>query len=147
MSASLGMLQALRAFRAGKLDRHAHVQACAARAAAIDGWLHAFTYRPTAGDLAIAEAGPLAGIPVAVKDIFATADMPTTNGSPVYADHVPDADAAVVARIRGLGGSILGKTVTTEFAWRHPGPTVNPWNPAHTPGGSSSGCGRRGRRA
>src|SRR3546814_980872 len=65
--------------------------------------------------------------------------MPTTNGSPVYADHLPDADAAVVARIRALGGTVLGKTVTTEFAWRHPGPTVNPWNPAHTPGGSSSG--------
>lgn len=139
MSAPLGLLQALRAFRAGTLDRTSYVQACAARAAALDGWLHAFTYRPDAAALSVADDGPLAGIPVAVKDIFATADMPTTNGSPVYADHLPDTDAAVVARIRSLGGTVLGKTVTTEFAWRHPGPTVNPWNPAHTPGGSSSG--------
>ncbi|MFC3675336.1 amidase [Ferrovibrio xuzhouensis] len=139
MSAPLGMLQALRAFRAGTLDRKAYVQACATRAEALEGWLHAFTYRPAAAALPVADSGPLAGIPVAVKDIFATADMPTTNGSPVYADHLPDADAAVVARIRNLGGTVLGKTVTTEFAWRHPGPTVNPWNPAHTPGGSSSG--------
>ena len=63
----------------------------------------------------------------------------TTNGSPVYRDHVPAADAWVVERLRCLGATILGKTVSTEFAWRHPGPTVNPWNPAHTPGGSSSG--------
>lgn len=139
MTAPLGMLQTLRAFRAGSLDRKSHVLACAARAAAVEPWLHAFTYRPAPEALAVAESGPLAGIPVAVKDIFATRDMPTTNGSPVYADHLPAADAAVVARIRALGGTVLGKTVTTEFAWRHPGPTVNPWNPAHTPGGSSSG--------
>ena len=74
-----------------------------------------------------------------VKDIIATADMPTTNGSPVYADHVPAADAWIVARLRALGASVLGKTVSTEFAWRHPGPTHNPWARGHTPGGSSSG--------
>jgi amidase len=84
-------------------------------------------------------AGPLAGVPVAVKDIIATTDFPTTNGSPIYAGHVPDADAWVVERLRSLGAAILGKTVTTEFAWRHPGPTRNPWTLAHTPGGSSSG--------
>jgi amidase len=65
--------------------------------------------------------------------------MPTTNGSPIYRDHVPSADAWVVERLRNLGATIFGKTVSTEFAWRHPGPTVNPWNPKHTPGGSSSG--------
>ena len=55
--------------------------------------------------------------------------MPTTNGSPIYRDHVPAADAWVVERLRNLGATIFGKTVSTEFAWRHPGPTVNPWNP------------------
>ena len=65
--------------------------------------------------------------------------MPTTNGSPIYRDHVPAADAWVVERLRNLGATIFGKTVSTEFAWRQPGPTVNPWNSQHTPGGSSSG--------
>ena len=83
--------------------------------------------------------GPLSGIPVAIKDIIATSDMPTTNGSPIYRDHVPAADAWVVERLRQLGATIFGKTVSTEFAWRHPGATVNPWNSEHTPGGSSSG--------
>src|SRR5580700_2475795 len=78
--------------------------------------------------------GALSGIPVAIKDIIATSDMPTTNGSPIYRDHVPAADAWIVERLRQLGATIFGKTVSTEFAWRHPGPTVNPWNPAHTPG-------------
>jgi Asp-tRNA(Asn)/Glu-tRNA(Gln) amidotransferase A subunit family amidase len=76
---------------------------------------------------------------VAIKDIIATADMPTTNGSPIYRDHVPATDAWVVERLRNLGATIFGKTVSTEFAWRQPGPTVNPWNSRHTPGGSSSG--------
>src|SRR5258708_28365742 len=83
--------------------------------------------------------GPLSGIPVAIKDIIATADMPTTNGSPIYKDVVPTADAWIVERLRNLGATIFGKTVSTEFAWRRPGPTVNPWNRNHTPGGSSSG--------
>ena len=65
--------------------------------------------------------------------------MPTTNGSPIYRDHIPAADAWVVARLRDLGATIFGKTVSTEFAWRHPGSTTNPWNRLHTPGGSSSG--------
>ncbi|MGB9115210.1 amidase, partial [Bradyrhizobium sp.] len=76
---------------------------------------------------------------VAIKDIIATSDMPTTNGSPIYRDHIPERDAWVVERLRNLGATIFGKTVSTEFAWRHPGPTTNPWNSAHTPGGSSSG--------
>src|SRR6202008_5167278 len=83
--------------------------------------------------------GPLSGIPVAIKDIIATSDMRSTIGSAIYRDHVPAADAWVVERLRNLGATIFGKTVSTEFAWRHPGPTVNPWNAAHTPGGSSSG--------
>jgi Asp-tRNA(Asn)/Glu-tRNA(Gln) amidotransferase A subunit family amidase len=83
--------------------------------------------------------GPLHGLPVGIKDIMATADMPTEYGSPIYRNHRPAWDAACVAAIRAAGGLIMGKTVTTEFAAMHPGKTVNPCNPAHTPGGSSSG--------
>lgn len=83
--------------------------------------------------------GPLAGIAVAVKDIFDTADLPTSYGSPIYAGHQPRADAALVAMLRRAGAAIVGKTVTTEFAHFTPGPTRNPHDPDHTPGGSSSG--------
>jgi Asp-tRNA(Asn)/Glu-tRNA(Gln) amidotransferase A subunit family amidase len=83
--------------------------------------------------------GPLHGLPVGVKDVFDTHDMPTEYGSPIYAGHRPASDAAVVALTRRAGGVVLGKTVTTEFATFHPGPTRNPHNAAHTPGGSSSG--------
>jgi Asp-tRNA(Asn)/Glu-tRNA(Gln) amidotransferase A subunit family amidase len=83
--------------------------------------------------------GRLAGVPVGIKDIIDTVDMPTEHGSPIYRGNRPFADAACVALIRAASGVILGKTVTTEFANRHPGPTVHPHNPDHTPGGSSSG--------
>jgi amidase len=106
------------------------------RAKAVEPRLKAFEYLPA--DIA-RRPGPLSGIPVGIKDIIATSDMPTTNGSPIYRDHVPASDAWVVERLRSLGATIFGKTVSTEFAWRHPGPTVNPWNSKHTPGGSSSG--------
>ena len=81
----------------------------------------------------------LHGIPVGVKDVIDTADLPTEYGSPIYKGHRPWCDAACVAQVRELGGVILGKTVSTEFATRHPGKTRNPRNPEHTPGGSSSG--------
>ena len=115
-------------------DRYAAY--CLEKAKAVEPVLKAFEYLPQD---TTRRPGPLSGIPVAIKDIIATADMPTTNGSPIYRDHVPKADAWVVERLRSLGATIFGKTVSTEFAWRHPGPTVNPWNPGHTPGGSSSG--------
>ena len=83
--------------------------------------------------------GPLHGIPVGVKDIFDTADLPTEYGSPIYRGHRPAADAACVAAARAAGAVILGKTVTTEFATMVPAATVHPSNPKHTPGGSSSG--------
>jgi Asp-tRNA(Asn)/Glu-tRNA(Gln) amidotransferase A subunit family amidase len=86
-----------------------------------------------------AEIGPLAGIPVGIKDIFATADMPTENGSHLHAGRRPEADAAVVERLRAAGAVIMGKTVTTEFATFEPGKTRNPHDPSRTPGGSSSG--------
>ena len=78
-------------------------------------------------------------MPVGIKDIFDTADMPTENGSILYAGRTPARDATVVARLRSAGAVIMGKTVTTEFAYFFPGKTRNPHNREHTPGGSSSG--------
>jgi Asp-tRNA(Asn)/Glu-tRNA(Gln) amidotransferase A subunit family amidase len=86
-----------------------------------------------------ASTGPLAGIGIGVKDIVATRGQPTQLGSPIYAGAQPMYDAECVLRLRRAGGFVLGKTVTTEFAFVHPGKTRNPWNTAHTPGGSSSG--------
>ena len=112
------------------------------REAAVGAWIH------VDADAVLAQArqldagpvrGPLHGLPLGVKDLIDTADMPTAYGSPVYAGHRPRADAACVALARAAGALVLGKTVTTEFAWFHPGKTANPHNPSHTPGGSSSG--------
>jgi Asp-tRNA(Asn)/Glu-tRNA(Gln) amidotransferase A subunit family amidase len=89
--------------------------------------------------LAGAQPGLLHGIPVGVKDIIDTADLPTQMGSPLFAGHQPERNAPVVDRLLAAGAYVLGKTVTTEFAFLHPGKTRNPWNSAHTPGGSSSG--------
>ena len=83
--------------------------------------------------------GPLWGQLVGVKDIVDTADFPTEYGSPIHADHRPNADAAAIATLRRAGAIILGKTVTTELAYFTQGPTRNPLNPSHSPGGSSSG--------
>jgi Asp-tRNA(Asn)/Glu-tRNA(Gln) amidotransferase A subunit family amidase len=83
--------------------------------------------------------GLLHGIPIGVKDLFDTHDLPTSYGSPIYANNYPSTDAVSVALMRQSGGIILGKTVTTEFASFKGGPTTNPHNPLHTPGGSSSG--------
>src|SRR5206468_11311563 len=83
--------------------------------------------------------GALHGVPVGIKDIIDTADMPTENGSVLHAGRTPSRDASVVSLLRAAGAIIMGKTVTTEFATRTPGKTRNPHDPAHTPGGSSSG--------
>jgi Asp-tRNA(Asn)/Glu-tRNA(Gln) amidotransferase A subunit family amidase len=131
-----GVLELLRLFKSDQAAADRYATDGLERAKAVEPRLKAFEYLPV--DIA-RRPGPLSGIPVAIKDIIATSDMPTTNGSPVYKDHVPAADAWVVERLRQLGATIFGKTVSTEFAWRHPGPTVNPWNSGHTPGGSSSG--------
>jgi Asp-tRNA(Asn)/Glu-tRNA(Gln) amidotransferase A subunit family amidase len=83
--------------------------------------------------------GPLQGIGIGIKDIIATAELPTQMGSPVHAGYRPGADAACVARLKAAGGYVFGKTVTTAYAYLDPGKTKNPWNAGHTPGGSSSG--------
>ena len=85
------------------------------------------------------KVGPLQGVPVGLKDIIDTCDMPTEYGTPIHAGHRPRIDAACVALTRRAGGIVMGKTVTTEFANRHPGKTMHPMDPRRTPGGSSSG--------
>ncbi|MET0971663.1 MAG: amidase [Tardiphaga sp.] len=131
-----GVLDLLRLFKTAPSAADHYAAERLAQAKTIEPVLHAFEVLPTD---TVRKPGPLSGIPVAIKDIIATSDMPTTNGSPIYRDHIPAADAWVVERLRNLGATIFGKTVSTEFAWRHAGPTTNPWNSAHTPGGSSSG--------
>ena len=90
-------------------------------------------------DRALADGGALQGLAVGVKDIFDTAGLPTGYGSPLYADHQPRSDAAIVQAIRRAGGVVVGKTTTTEFAFLKPTQTLNPNAPGHTPGGSSAG--------
>jgi Asp-tRNA(Asn)/Glu-tRNA(Gln) amidotransferase A subunit family amidase len=131
-----GVLELLRLFRQDEAAADRYAAVCLETTKAVEPQLKAFEYLPID---TTRRPGPLSGIPVAIKDIIATSDMPTTNGSAIYRDHIPAADAWVVERLRQLGATIFGKTVTTEFAWRHPGATVNPWNTGHTPGGSSSG--------
>jgi aspartyl-tRNA(Asn)/glutamyl-tRNA(Gln) amidotransferase subunit A len=86
-----------------------------------------------------AATGPLHGVPIGIKDIYNIAGIPTACGSKVYADFVPEETAVTIELLNKAGAVVLGKTVTTEFAWTDPSHTKNPWNPAHTPGGSSSG--------
>jgi Asp-tRNA(Asn)/Glu-tRNA(Gln) amidotransferase A subunit family amidase len=135
-AAPAGVLELLRLFKGDQAAADRYAASCLEKTKAVEPKLKAFEYLPV--DVA-RQPGPLSGIPIGIKDIIATSDMPTTNGSPIYRDHLPAKDAWVVERLRSLGATIFGKTVSTEFAWRHPGPTVNPWNHAHTPGGSSSG--------
>jgi amidase len=103
-------------------------------------WFDAARALATARELDIGDwRGPLHGLPVAVKDNIDTADIPSEYGSPIYAGHVPAADAACVAALRSAGGYVVGKTVSAELANFTPGPTRNPHALEHTPGGSSSG--------
>jgi Asp-tRNA(Asn)/Glu-tRNA(Gln) amidotransferase A subunit family amidase len=126
----------------GKLRPEALMEGCLDRIASRDPTVRAFAcFDPKTARAAsvLTTPGPLQGIPIGVKDVLDTADMPTQYGSPIWANWQPRADSAPVAWARKAGGVIIGKTVTTEFATRKPGPTTNPVNPAHSPGGSSSG--------
>jgi Asp-tRNA(Asn)/Glu-tRNA(Gln) amidotransferase A subunit family amidase len=123
-----------------QLDTKLYLAQAIAQAEITEQYVQAFLERASLPQLnSQIKAGPLSGIPIAVKDIIATRDFPTTCGSPIYQGKIPENDASIITKIRNLGGVIFGKTVTTEFAWRKPGPTTNPWNAEHTPGGSSSG--------
>lgn len=142
----LSASEAAAAIAAGRLTSADLVAACLARIEAREPAVQAWVQLDASRALAEARArdaeaprGPLHGVPVAVKDIIDTAELPTAYGSPLYEGHRPKADAACVALIRRAGGIVLGKTVTTEFAAHHPGKTMHPLNPKHTPGGSSSG--------
>jgi Asp-tRNA(Asn)/Glu-tRNA(Gln) amidotransferase A subunit family amidase len=134
----------------GALTAEEYTRACIDRITAIDGEIQAFVHFDPEHALAQARAlderrtaggalGPLHGIPVAIKDIFDTSDYPTECGSPILKDRRPFRDATVVAKLRTAGAVIIGKTVTTEFAFFHPGKTKNPHDFERTPGGSSSG--------
>ena len=131
---------------AGELTSEGLVRACLERIAERDADVGAWEHVDPEATLAEARArdtspplGPLHGLPVGVKDIIDTADMPTGYGSPIWRGHRPARDAACVALVRAAGGVVLGKTVTTEFAYFTPGRTANPHDLGHTPGGSSSG--------
>lgn len=136
--------------RAGEVTSEELVKDCLNQIDATDGVVQAWVHLDEAQALAQAKEldevrqngrpmGPLHGIPVGIKDILDTVDMPTAYGSPIYAGHQPEADSTVVAKLREAGAVIMGKTVSTEFAFLTPGKTTNPHNGAHTPGGSSSG--------
>jgi Asp-tRNA(Asn)/Glu-tRNA(Gln) amidotransferase A subunit family amidase len=142
--------EAARLIHDGVIGSTQLVEACLARVREVDADVQAWAFLDPDHALAQARAadefrlsgqpiGPLHGVPVGLKDIIDTGDMPTENGSVLHAGRTPSRDASVVALLRAAGAVIMGKTVTTEFATRAPGKTRNPHNPAHTPGGSSSG--------
>lgn len=134
----LSLIDILRRIDADAIQPTEAVRACRETIALRDGEVAAFVHLAPER-IAAARSGPLAGVAVGVKDIVDTADMPTTMGSPIYAGWAPRADAPVVAALRRLGATVVGKTSTTPFAFLDPTPTQNPRAPGHTPGGSSSG--------
>jgi Asp-tRNA(Asn)/Glu-tRNA(Gln) amidotransferase A subunit family amidase len=146
----LSATEAAGLIQAGRVSSVELVEACLGRIRETEPQVEAWIYLDPKYALEQAKAsdewrqsgraiGGLHGVPVGLKDIIDTGDMPTENGSVLHAGRTPSRDAAVVERLRGAGAVIMGKTVTTEFATRTAGKTRNPHNPAHTPGGSSSG--------
>jgi len=147
---TLTAAQAARNIAEGLLSSEELVQGCLERIRALESTVQAWQFLDEEHALAQARAaderrrsgepvGALNGIPVGIKDIIDTADMPTENGTVLHKGRTPRTDAAVVAALRAAGAVIMGKTVTTECAYFNPGKTRNPHNPEHTPGGSSSG--------
>ena len=147
---ALGLAEAAAGIRDGRLSSAELVGDCLARIGEVDREVDAWAFLDRDHAMWQADAaddhrkqgkatGPLHGVPVGIKDIFDTGDMPTEFGSKLWAGRTPRRDAAAVARLRAAGAVILGKTVTTEYAYFNPGKTRNPHNPDHTPGGSSSG--------
>ena len=148
--ASLTATQAATEIARGVLSAEEYTRACLDRIAEVEPTVQAFAHLDPEHALAQARAlderktlgqplGSLHGVPVAIKDIIDTGDYPTECGSPVLSGRRPFKDATVVARLRTAGAVIIGKTVTTEFAYFHPGKTHNPHDLERTPGGSSSG--------
>ena len=151
MNSTLSACEAAAAIRSGTLTSLELVQQCIARIEELEDTVRAWTFFDPSyalhqareadrlQQLANEPLGALHGIPVGIKDIFDTSDMPTENGTVLHAGRTPLEDAAAVALLRAAGAVIMGKTVTTELAVYSPGKTRNPRNPSHTPGGSSSG--------
>jgi Asp-tRNA(Asn)/Glu-tRNA(Gln) amidotransferase A subunit family amidase len=142
----LSAVELARRIEGGSLTAEAVVQSCLDRIKEREPVVRAWAHLDPAQALAAAQAsdrsgkaGVLKGVPFGIKDIFDTADMPSGYGSPIYTGCRPSFDASAAALPRTAGAILLGKTVTTEFANRHPGPTANPHNPSYSPGGSSSG--------
>ncbi len=142
----LSAVETAAAIEAGETTCEAVTRALLERIEEREGQVGAWEYLNPDAVLAGArelDAGPskglIHGVPVGVKDIIDTLEMPTTHGSPIHKKNRPCIDAPCVALVRGAGGLVLGKTVTSEFAAQHPGKTKNPHNPAHSPAGSSSG--------
>jgi Asp-tRNA(Asn)/Glu-tRNA(Gln) amidotransferase A subunit family amidase len=146
----LSAVQAAQAIRDGVISAEQLVQACLERIRQTEPQVRAWHYLDEAHALAQARArdadrregrpcGPLHGVPVGLKDIIDTMDMPTEDGTVLHAGRTPDRDAGVVQMLRAAGAVIMGKTVTTELATYAPGKTRNPHDPTRTPGGSSSG--------
>jgi len=145
---AFSLVQAAAYIRDGRITSKELVSDCLDRIAQLDAGIqawafldrdHALRQAQAADDMRGQHTGPLHGVPVGIKDIFDTSDMPTEFGSPLWAGRTPRKDAAAVARLRAAGAVIMGKTVTTEYAYFSPGKTRNPHDPERTPGGSSSG--------
>lgn len=147
---NLTACQAAAEIARGAISAEDYTRACLARIEEVEGEIQAFAHLDPAHAIAQAREldahkarggalGPLHGIPVGIKDIIDTSDYPTEFGSPLFKDRRPFDDATIVAKLRSAGAVILGKTVTTEFAYFHPGKTRNPHDTGRTPGGSSSG--------
>ena len=146
MSSALSATQAAKRIREGTLRSETLIQECLERIEAREPQVGAWEYLDPDSALRQARAadrgpskGALHGVPIGIKDIIDTADMPTTLGSPIYRGRQPQWDAACVAAARAAGAIVLGKTVSTEFAYFQAGKTRNPHSLLHTPGGSSSG--------
>jgi Asp-tRNA(Asn)/Glu-tRNA(Gln) amidotransferase A subunit family amidase len=146
----LTALEAAERIADGDISAEEYTGACLKRIEEVEGQVHAFVHLDPAEALAQARTlderrrngkplGPLHGVPVGIKDIFDTADYKTECGSALLKGRQPMRDAAAVARLRAAGAVIIGKTVSTEFAYFHPGATRNPHDVTRTPGGSSSG--------
>jgi len=142
----LSAAEAAQRIERGELTSEALVAACLERIAERDEVVRAWAFIDREKALAAARAldraprrSPLHGVPVGIKDIIDTADLPSEYNSPIYRGHRPKANAACVTLLKHAGCVILGKTVTTEFANNHPSQTRNPHNASHTPGGSSAG--------
>jgi Asp-tRNA(Asn)/Glu-tRNA(Gln) amidotransferase A subunit family amidase len=149
-SEDLSLLAVISRLRKGSISAVEALTLCLQRIERFDGDLQAWVTLDSEGALEQARArdmersqgrirGPLHGVPVGIKDNFMTRGLRTTVGSPIFENYVPDHDAVAVARLKEAGAVILGKAVTAQFAALDPGPTRNPWNRSHTPGGSSSG--------